>query len=105
MDEGKDAGLPHKPVEEQVSTLVDKKDRETWEHYSRCALYQKWEGAKDMLTEYTQVVNDLRKATGSFERDVTRIGKLNSKLEGIIVGLQDDKVKLKVQIGRITNSN
>ena len=41
MDEGKDAGLPDKPVEEQVSTLVDKKHRETWDNYSRCALYQK----------------------------------------------------------------
>ena len=58
-----------------------------------------------MLTEYKHVVKDLRKATGSFEREVTRVGKLNSKLEGIIVGLQDDKVHLKVQIGLITNSN
>ena len=60
---------------------------------------------KGQFDRVKNLVNDTRKATLSFEGEVTRLVKHNTKLEGMVDALNESNIAFKVKIGKIHVDN
>ena len=81
---------------EVVSTLVVSASREKWDRFSKCALFEKWQSAKETLDDYRKIVVESGKTTSALEREVGRLAKTNTKLVGLNQDLHDSNLDLNL---------